>query len=737
MKKLYILWGILGFFGMSLLMGCGGGGGSSSPATTQTETRISDTRTGAVLVAPSDVEGASSISFSTSDAPPAFDSMIQSVGPEIVIVAPQPVYNALQIEIPRDRITVSDSQTDSVQLFFYDDEDGAWLSFETSYSTETQKFTGYVMIPKALTGNTGQLKVRYGIIDMAAFQQKCEATGGNFNGAYCECGEATYWKNNTSGCVLYTSSARMSGMLSNRTLLATSANNYSVMTMNVGNVIGISLSSMLYGGSMVTCPKSKLCGWSNEKIIRRVIELGQPAIIMLQEVLPGRFLFFGKTQAERLLGSKYFYKCTDSSTNTSDDIDVHLYGNTSIKGYGYECIGIKRGMAIEFNDAFIPSDGFGHKIVVGNGDNEGDQDVALIADVTLKGGQTVRLINVHAMTPFKANILPPILDFDANAEERAKEIDYLIGLYAGQTPNVLIAGDFNITNNTYPYSQTDCDSALGGKLERCVLLRYLEQGIYPLVPAGEELIRGGEKEKVNDLYSHVKLTQPTTIIPGGYTLDYVLSTFADPTFTETENPCAQFYPFYPGMDHMMYYCILDFGEPPVAIGSLQIELRWGSSPSDLDSHITGPVDTGGRYHVYYSRAGETTGEYADYARLDRDDTSSYGPETTTVLRLPTGSSPIRYSVHNYSDKSSTYSTSLANSEATVKVYDNTTGGLLKQYYVPYENGTLWTVFEYSNGVFTDIESMSYEDTPFDVRRINGMGREINTDAVLIKTLPSK
>lgn len=707
--------------------GCGGGGGASPASESTGETRITDDRTSAVIIVPSSVDNASAVKFATDDSVPEFDDMIQSYGPDMVVEASGPIYDALTIEIPRDKITAEDEQIDNVQLFYYDDEDGAWLPFETSYSTSTQLFTGYVMIPEDGGSGSGRLRVRYGIRDMSAFESKCESTGGNFNGSYCECGESTYWKNNTTGCA---SNENTSRVLNRLGYSSGSSTVYSVMTMNVGNI------------SLLKCPETKLCGIFNEEKIRNIIERGSPSIIMLQEVLPlskDVWGIFDRPQIDRLIGNRYQYKCTDSTTNVNDGVEVRLKGNSSVKGYGYECIGLRNGIGIEFNDAFIPSDGFGHKIVVTEGSNEGDQDVALIADVTLRGEQKVRLINVHTMTPVGLSLNP----FDANAEERAREIDVLLGLYAGKNDgedqDVLIAGDFNITDDTYPYSQCNDSGDTGGKLARCVLLRYIEQGIYPLTPNGDTLERGNEKE--NNLYPHVYLNAFTTITYKP--LDYVLSTFAQPrpyeaypVFNESESPCALYGPFYPGMDHKAYYCELDFGTTPAPIGALQIELRWGSSPNDLDSHITGPLDSGGRYHVYYTRAGNTNDVYADYARLDRDDISSYGPETITVLQLPAGSSPIRYSVHNYSDRNSSYSTSLANSVATVKVYDNTSGKLIKKYSVPYEDGTLWTVFEYANGVFNDINYMSYENDPTYVSKKSNFGIPYN-DADLIKTLPSK
>jgi uncharacterized protein YfaP (DUF2135 family) len=90
----------------------------------------------------------------------------------------------------------------------------------------------------------------------------------------------------------------------------------------------------------------------------------------------------------------------------------------------------------------------------------------------------------------------------------------------------------------------------------------------------------------------------------------------------------------------------DVGIITLAEPLAQIVLQWGERPSDLDSHFTGPGgDTlGGRFHVYYgSRGSLSDGPYCD---LDTDDTSSYGPEITTLTRAQAGR--YRFSVRNYS-----------------------------------------------------------------------------------------
>lgn len=133
---------------------------------------------------------------------------------------------------------------------------------------------------------------------------------------------------------------------------------------------------------------------------------------------------------------------------------------------------------------------------------------------------------------------------------------------------------------------------------------------------------------------------------------------------------------------------------------IRIVLSWGSTPSDLDSHLVGPTANGGKFHVYYSS--KTNGSDAD---LDHDDTNSYGPETVTIHNEYDGT--YVYAVHDYSNRSRSSSTALANSGANVIVYRG--NNIIATYNVPTDKtGTLWTVFSYNSETqrFTTINSMS-------------------------------
>lgn len=123
---------------------------------------------------------------------------------------------------------------------------------------------------------------------------------------------------------------------------------------------------------------------------------------------------------------------------------------------------------------------------------------------------------------------------------------------------------------------------------------------------------------------------------------------------------------------------------------LILVLTWGQTPRDLDSHLT-YYDGIISYHIYYSNKVDLiTG-----TNLDIDDTSFYGPEVITVLKIQEGT--YRYSVYDYSNGGSVSSLELANSEAMVKVYLD--GELVSSYSVPSGNGCLWTVFEIDGSTY--------------------------------------
>ena len=134
-----------------------------------------------------------------------------------------------------------------------------------------------------------------------------------------------------------------------------------------------------------------------------------------------------------------------------------------------------------------------------------------------------------------------------------------------------------------------------------------------------------------------------------------------------------------------------------SVGEVKIVLTWGDTPSDLDSHLSGPdIETPGgtRFHLaYYST------DPVSYASLDVDDTSSFGPETVTVGRVAAGfvAGDYHYWIDNFS-RSPEYTGS--NGIVTLSQCDaNLTPVQLQQFAVASATGDptldLWHVFDFS------------------------------------------
>lgn len=128
------------------------------------------------------------------------------------------------------------------------------------------------------------------------------------------------------------------------------------------------------------------------------------------------------------------------------------------------------------------------------------------------------------------------------------------------------------------------------------------------------------------------------------------------------------------------------------LDGIRVVLTWGSTPADLDSHLWFPNN-----HVYFSNKVGTK------ANLDVDDTDGYGPETITIQEKKFGSE-YYYAVHDFTNRSSTSSTQMSKSNATVFVYVGQS--LVRTYYVPKnKTGNLWTVFKVTKeGEIEDINS---------------------------------
>ncbi|SFV70811.1 hypothetical protein MNB_SM-5-1096 [hydrothermal vent metagenome] len=118
----------------------------------------------------------------------------------------------------------------------------------------------------------------------------------------------------------------------------------------------------------------------------------------------------------------------------------------------------------------------------------------------------------------------------------------------------------------------------------------------------------------------------------------------------------------------------------------------------MDSHLVSyNTDTQTvNWHLYY---GNRT-PIGSNAKLDRDDTDSYGPETTTLTSIDDNAT-YKYYIFNYSGDAP-----LKDSDAKVDVvYD----GRIYHSEVPYEDGNAWKVFEITDGVLTMCETNCMSD----------------------------
>lgn len=104
--------------------------------------------------------------------------------------------------------------------------------------------------------------------------------------------------------------------------------------------------------------------------------------------------------------------------------------------------------------------------------------------------------------------------------------------------------------------------------------------------------------------------------------------------------------------------------PGMAAGQIRIVLTWGQQPQDLDAHLEGPLPGSHKFHVYFGQKGDLKSK--EFVNLDVDARKGLGPETVTVLGVVPGT--YRYFVHDYTNRASKASSTLAQSGAMVKVY---------------------------------------------------------------------
>jgi len=157
-------------------------------------------------------------------------------------------------------------------------------------------------------------------------------------------------------------------------------------------------------------------------------------------------------------------------------------------------------------------------------------------------------------------------------------------------------------------------------------------------------------------------------------------------------------------------------------GSMRIILSWNTN-KDLDSHLTGPDNASGKFHVYYGQdkfyyakntsscSGCSDSQISDNVTQDVD-SKSRGPETITISTARSGT--YRYYVHNYTNRG-TNNKRLFKSGASVTVYYSGLSNNPTTFNVPSGDGDLWTVFDFntSSGL-TEVGTMGSEATPGNV-----------------------
>ena len=137
------------------------------------------------------------------------------------------------------------------------------------------------------------------------------------------------------------------------------------------------------------------------------------------------------------------------------------------------------------------------------------------------------------------------------------------------------------------------------------------------------------------------------------------------------------------------------------VKNYRMVLTWGNSPRDLDAHLSGPNPDGGDFHIWYRNKILIGGRNF----LDRDDTSSFGPETITIYKPAAGE--YYYSVYDYTNKNKKNSSKLSYSGARVDIYGE--NRLLQSFEISNsEKGNCWHVFKIDrSGMIVPLNKIDY------------------------------
>ena len=102
--------------------------------------------------------------------------------------------------------------------------------------------------------------------------------------------------------------------------------------------------------------------------------------------------------------------------------------------------------------------------------------------------------------------------------------------------------------------------------------------------------------------------------------------------------------------------------PEMRSGEIRLVLTWDENPRDIDSHLVGTSSGGRNVNVMWQNKRSYDENGNVIAELDVDDTTSFGPETTTIHDV--GGS-YEYYIHKFAGDGT-----VGSSGAVVKIYNN-------------------------------------------------------------------
>lgn len=139
-----------------------------------------------------------------------------------------------------------------------------------------------------------------------------------------------------------------------------------------------------------------------------------------------------------------------------------------------------------------------------------------------------------------------------------------------------------------------------------------------------------------------------------------------------------------------------FSISPVLRGDFRMVLDWGERPEDLDLHF----EKEGGYHISWRNMQIAADKSA---KLDRDDTTGYGPETITVEQAESSATYSLY-VIDYTNQRNPSSRALGQSGAVIRIYSN--NRLLNTFRVPSGQGNRWNICKIVQGAIVPVNTLT-------------------------------